>query len=116
MPNYRKFDADEESVKSKANKNEKRLAKKLGGRRQPASGAIDGYKGDIITKEYLYDDKSTKHFSLPLKFEMLQKLAKEAIDSHREPVLAVTFDSVKIGEKDFVVIPMSLWQELTGEQ
>ena len=109
------FDQKKKSVKKKSMINEKKLAKKLGGRTQPASGAVDGYKGDIKTKDYLYDDKMTKHMSTSLKYEDLQKIAKEALDAEKEPVLILTFDSVKRGNKNFAVIPLELWQELTGE-
>ena len=116
MPNYPSFDKKPDSVKKKANNNEKKLAKKLGGFNQPCSGAIAGHEGDIKTAEYLYDDKMTKHMSISLKYEDLQKLAKEALGLSREPVLILTFDSVKRGNKNFAVVPLDLWQELSGDQ
>ena len=79
-------------------------------------GKIAGLKGDIITKDYLYDDKGTKHMSIKLDYAMLQKLAKEALDISREPVLVLSFNEVKRGCKDFAVIPLELWQELSGEK
>lgn len=103
------------TIKDKANRNEKKLAKELGGHRQPNSGAIPCFKGDIVTTNYLYDDKSTKHMSISLKYEDLQKIAKEALGSDKEPVLILTFDSVKRGTKNFAVIELELWKKLSGD-
>lgn len=116
MPNYKSFDGrDKPSVKAKANKTEKVLAKKLGGFRQPASGAIEGMKGDVVTKSYLYDSKETKHMSISLSYDMLQKLILEAYDADKDPVLVLTYNEVKRGCKEFAVVPLNLWQEVSGE-
>ena len=82
-----------DSNKDRSLRSEKQIAAALGGRRQPASGALPvaGFKGDVITKLFLIDDKLTEKDSHSLKLSVLLKLRKEAAQARRVPVLALTF-------------------------
>jgi hypothetical protein len=70
---------------------EKRLAKRVGGRLTPASGALSGAKGDVVLPAVLLEAKSTVNDSLSLKLDWLVKIAGEARAVGKDPALAVTF-------------------------
>lgn len=91
--NRHSFD-DEKPRKKKYNNYEKKLAKKVGGRRQPNSGAITGFKGDVITQEFLLDLKTTKHMSATVKVEELQKITNEALPYNKVGALVIHFENV----------------------
>lgn len=95
-------------------KSEKRLAKQLGGRARPASGAMEGAKGDIDFDTVLMEAKSTTSGSLALKFEWLAKIAREALQVRKSPALAVSFtdnDGKAYPNGEWVLVPRSLWEE-----
>lgn len=95
-------------------KSETRLAKALGGRARPASGAMQGAKGDIAFTEFLMEAKSTTSASLGLKHEWLVKIAKEALAVGKRPVLAVSFvlpDGNAIKDGDWCCVPRYVFEE-----
>jgi hypothetical protein len=57
---------------------EKKLAKKIGGRVQPGSGAFPGMREDITTLDYLVQAKFTTAKSFKLNFKDLETLRKNA--------------------------------------
>ncbi|MFI5102878.1 MAG: hypothetical protein ACHP9V_05855 [Terriglobales bacterium] len=94
---------------------EKRLAKKLGGRQTPASGAMIGAKGDISFEKLLMEAKSTTNDSMSLKFEWLAKIAAEARNMGKTPALAVSFVTPTghdWPDGDWVMVPMDVFKEL----
>jgi hypothetical protein len=93
---------------------EKKLAKQLGVRPRPASGAMEGAKGDIPLPGVLMEAKSTTSDSLGVKLDWLAKIGNEARSEGKSPALAVTFvDGVGNPRKDgqWVMIPLNLWNE-----
>lgn len=85
-------------------KHEKRLAKKIGGKRNAASGAFWSRKGDVRNDELLIEHKWTGKKSVTIKSEVLKKITKEAILDGRIPVLGLHLDGenyVVLGEEDF---------------
>jgi hypothetical protein len=85
-------------------KHEKRLAKKIGGKRNAASGAFWTRKGDVRNDELLIEHKWTGKKSVTIKSEVLKKITKEAILDGRMPVLGLHLDGenyVVLGEEDF---------------
>ena len=89
-------------------KQEARVAKRSGGRIQPASGATMFRKGDVTAGEFLIEAKSTDADSLGVKRKWLEKISDEARVVGKTPALAVTFASVPFGvEKDWVMVPAS---------
>ena len=102
------FKQEQESVKSKANKTEKTLAKKLGGRRQPCSGALAGAKGDVKTAKFLFDSKETVNESISVKASDLMKIRSEADKQSRDPALVLSLCS---GVHQWVCIPLSVFKE-----
>jgi len=77
--------------KKTANSLEKDLARELGGRRVPASGAIAHLPGDIYTDEFLIDSKNTEKNTIPLKVVDLAKIHREARDGDKLGHLILTF-------------------------
>lgn len=95
---------------------EKDLSKKLGGRLRPASGAMDGAKGDIVLPDFLMEAKSTINDSLSIKHVWLSKIASEASMDNKQPALSVRFthgDGKPKNYGDWVMIPRTLFEELT---
>lgn len=62
----------------RARRSELELAKSTGGRRQPASGALPGRKGDVRTNGFLVEDKFTDAKSYTLKADDWRKIEQEA--------------------------------------
>jgi len=96
-------------------KSEDRLSKTLGGRSRPASGAMDGAKGDIGVGQFLIEAKSTTSLSMSLKLDWLVKIAQEARAEHKEPALTVSFvrpDGMPVKDGEWVLVPMARWREL----
>ncbi|MBY0560036.1 hypothetical protein [Hyphomicrobium sp.] len=95
-------------------KSEKKLAKRLGGRARPASGAMVGAKGDIDLKTILLEAKSTTNSQIALKLGWLMKIAHEARCEGKDPALSVSFvhdDGEPVRDGQWVLVPMSLWEE-----
>jgi hypothetical protein len=95
---------------------EKRLTRDLGGRARPASGAMEGAKGDISLGAVLLEAKSTINSSFALKLEWLLKIAREARSEGSMPALAVSFitpDGRPVLDGEWCLIPMHKFRELT---
>ena len=99
---------DEKPRKKKYNKQERVLAKKTGGFRQPMSGAISGFKGDVKLKDFLLDLKSTEKMSISVKVEELQKIYQEALAYNQIAALVFNFEKVKDNHmpQQWVCFPM----------
>jgi len=96
-------------------KSEVRVAKALGARLTPASGAFTGHKGDFRRGRLLAEAKSTVQISAILKLEWLTKITKEATEKGCNPALFLSFVNGNGTPKpggDWVVIPKYLWDEL----
>ena len=86
-------------------KHEKRLAKKIGGSRNAASGAIWTRKGDVRSDDLLIEHKWTGKKQTTIKSEVLKKIVREAILDGRMPVLGIHLDGenyVVLLEDDFL--------------
>lgn len=94
------------SVKSQSLRSEKRLAKRLGGFRTPASGAI--IKGDIRTAAYLIEQKDTSKSSFHLTTQILMKLCKEAYSAGKKPMLIVQFEGLKAIPNQWSIAPLEI--------
>lgn len=95
---------------------EKRTTKRLGGQLRPASGAMEGAKGDFKTEQFLVECKSTERDSIALKHEWLGKIAHEARGAGRSPALSITFvdhRGAPVRDGSWVAIPEWLFKELT---
>lgn len=101
---------------------EKRLARRIGGKQRPASGAMAGAKGDIVKGPFLVEAKSTVNGSLGLQRDWLSKIASEAENQGLIPALAVTFTDPTGRPRNFgswVAVPESefvAWLEQRAKQ
>jgi len=73
-------------------KHENRLAKRIGGSRNAASGAFWSRKGDVRSDELLIEHKWTGKKQVTIKSEVLKKITREAILDSRIPVLGIHLD------------------------
>lgn len=103
----------EKNNKKEAQKRERGLAKRFGGKATPNSGAIEGFRGDVILDKYLVEDKFTNQKGYSLKLETLSKITKEAYEANREPLFIVEFrQGIKHGNpKEWALIPKKLFNE-----
>ena len=94
---------------------EKKLAKSIGARLTPASGAIDSAKGDMKVGEFLIESKSTIHGSISLDRDFFLKIVHEAMFTGKTPALTVSFvngDGTPKKEGEWVCIPLHLFKSM----
>lgn len=101
------------SKKKHGTKSEKRIAKSLGARLTPASGALQGAKGDSATPKFLIESKSTIRDSLRLELAWLVKIEKEALNHGKVPLLTISFVYLNglPKESDWVCVPKWAFDE-----
>jgi hypothetical protein len=79
----------------RSKRSERILARLVGGRVQPASGAlrVAGLKGDVVTKKYMFDDKVTWRESFSISRKAWKKLQRDAFKmGNKQPILRVVFE------------------------
>ena len=99
---------------------EKRVARGLGARLQPNSGAVRGAKSDAILKEsnFRLEMKSSVKKTLQLEMGWLAKIAKEALTHGQHPGIVISFvdtegKPVLKKHAEWVLIPRETFKELT---
>lgn len=116
------------TTREKSDRQEKALAKRLGGRTTPGSGA--GFiKGDISTPgEYrpfelptaeMIEAKTTARTQFTVRLADLEKLSREAAGVRRRPVFVIQLDDEGRGiysEREWALIPMSHYEHLTKNE
>ena len=99
--------------KRKSMAQENRVAKATGGRRQKASGALPGSKGDVRSVELLNECKRTDKKSISITIEYLQKITQEAAFYNRIPSVAIEIESPpKFVNRDWILVPAGFFNEL----
>lgn len=100
---------------------EKRVAKKLGARLHPNSGASRGAKSDASLEEedFRLEMKSTTAITIRIEQGWLAKIAKEALAHGQRPGVVVSFvdGAGKPAMKhyaEWVLMPMDVFRELTN--
>ena len=91
---------------------EKKVAKRLDGKRQANSGATPFYKGDVITDQFLIEckTKTADCKSFTIKEDWLLKNEEEAFAMNRDSALC--FDFGPSANKRYYVISERLFQML----
>ena len=74
----------------RSEKQEKRVAKDLEGKRQPASGSRWGYRRDVVTPRFLIETKTTKSDKFTVLFKDLAFIKKQAYLTGKVPVYLVS--------------------------
>ena len=101
-----KYFTDGPGKMKKSQRQEKRLAKDLGGKTQKGSGSKDFHKGDVKSPELLVEAKRTDKDSLSVKKEWLVKIFNESVSYGKIPALSIEFDQMPtIVPKDWVAVP-----------
>jgi hypothetical protein len=100
---------------------ERRVAKSLGAELNPASGALEGLKGDSFKRlgeghGLLIESKATTAKSISIKKDWLDKIRDEAIGESSYPALTVSFvdeyGRPQDHNSDWVMIPKWLANDL----
>ena len=103
------------STKTKTLRQEQAIADTLGGHRQPASGAVDGHKGDVRLDRFLLDSKQTVHDMLGVTRKDLTKITQEAYGEGKEPGLVLTWENLKTVEQTWALVPLSVFKQMLDE-
>jgi len=92
---------------------EKKVAKRLDGKRQANSGATPFYKGDVVTQDFLIEckTKTTDCKSFTVKEDWLLKNEEEAFAMGKQ-ASALCFDFGPSANKRYYVISERLFQML----
>lgn len=77
------------SNKERSAQQEKRIAKDTDGKVQPGSGAVWGYRRDVVTPLVLIEAKTTENSSFSIKLKDLSHLATTAYMQGKTPVYLV---------------------------
>ena len=97
----------------KSMKQEDRVASRIGGYRQKASGALPGSRGDVKGVELLGECKRTDKKSISITLAYLEKITMEAVSYDRIPAVAIEFGNTpKLVSKDWVMLPAEFVEEL----
>jgi hypothetical protein len=102
-------------VATPSQRQEKSIAKKIGGRVVPASGAFWSRKGDARSDDLLVEAKTTDKASYSIKRATWDKIRKEALLDGRIPVLAIQIqgrDLVVLDQEDFLELRTSAGRDL----
>jgi hypothetical protein len=95
-------------------KHEDRIAKRINGSRNAASGALWARKGDVRSKTLLIEHKWTGKKQVTIKSEVLKKITREAILDSRVPVLGLHLEGenyVVLLEDDYLEMREQLDKE-----
>jgi hypothetical protein len=96
-------------------KAESRLIKRVGGKSTPASGNMEGAKGDVVLPEFLMETKATENASYSLQHDLLAKITREALEAGKQPAFHVQFvDATGRPKKmgSWVMVPEQFLEEI----
>jgi hypothetical protein len=89
--------------KERSNRQEARIAKDTGGRRQPGSGSRVGYTRDVVLPRFKIEAKTTLRSTYSLDIKDLAYLKKESLQEGKVGVYIVEMD----GNEELCIIPKS---------
>jgi len=104
-------------MRTVSQKQERDLAKSLGGRVTPASGAFWSHKGDVRNLQFLGEAKCTAQASISIKLSVWEKIRREALLDGRIPLLALRIqdrDLVVLDQEDFLALLPDVAEEDLG--
>jgi hypothetical protein len=106
--------------RNKVKDQEKEIASRVGGKRQPMSGALKEMKSDVVSDRLRIDCKLTDKKSYSIKLSDLKKIIEESFGQNREPVIQIRFNQAgkfgpnRVVNQDWVVISLRFFEELLG--
>lgn len=101
-------------------KSEKRVAKKMGAKLHPNSGAMRGAKSDASLKSFRLEMKSTTAQTIPIEMAWLVKITQEALAHGQTPAVVISFVDAQGVPRlrqyaEWVVLPRVIFEELLKE-
>lgn len=113
----------------RSNKNERRLAERLGGKRVPRSGGKLWSRraagstgtgmtqgGDVATVDFFIENKRTELKSMSIKREWLTQITEAAARVGKTPALIMTFEDGRRDPEDWVAVPIAVFERLRGQK
>lgn len=112
MPKGRMLDPNRQTKQRlrASKRQEGATAERVDGKTTPGSGSQWHSKGDVVTKYWLIENKTTVTSEYGLKVSTLRKVVAEAALEGKTPALEIEFDG-RVRET-FVVLPLRVAQEL----
>lgn len=112
-PKKSRLGKQEKSLKARTLDSEKKSAKLLKGKAQPASGASPAHKGDIKLSNFLIDKKETKGGSILVHGKDLTKITREADGEGLTPALLLQLEQVPTTvSNEWVLLPITEFAKL----
>jgi len=99
------------TIKRESIKQEKKLAKALGAKRVPQSGAQETSPNDMIKGNYVIESKATKRKSISLKKEWLDQVKQSPINYGKIPVLVLDFTTTN---DKYIVMDVKDFNKITN--
>jgi hypothetical protein len=94
-------------LRTRSQRQERRLAKSVDGKPTAASGAFWSRKGDVRSDDLLVEAKETSKGSYSLSLRVWDKIRREALLDGRLPVLAIQIQDrnlIVLDEEDFLAL------------
>ncbi len=103
-----------QDIRTKSKKQEKRVAKEIGGKVQVASGAMWHSKADVRLDKFLIECKTTEKPFYSLTLKVWDKIAQEALrDGMRAPLMQIDLED---GKSSVCVISYDDFLEFSKEE
>lgn len=99
----------ETPTRKRSDKQEKRLAKKFGGRTSAGSGSVFG-ENDVKTPEFDIEAKTTLKKQYTIKLADIKKMQTKA-PFHKKALLAINFEETK---EEFILLSLADFLEIAG--
>jgi len=109
---------DPRTSRDRATEQERRVAKRLGGKTQPNSGGtlFSHQKGDVQTDEIVWELKGTIGHRIVVDEKMIHKACLDARRVGKEPGLQFTIEKMPDHlPKDWVLVPLDVWVAVSGD-
>lgn len=94
------------STRDRSQAQEDRIAKDIGGKRNYGSGAVWGFKRDVVNSELMIEAKTTETDSHSVRVADLEHLYKEASLQGKTPAFAIEF-----GVGEVVLLPREVFED-----
>lgn len=93
---------------AKSQKQEKRVAKKIGGKTHARSGGMPNWKNDVSNKYFLVECKRTDKKQIIIKYKDIERLCENAyLHTDKYPLL-----NIEIQDKNYYLIDESTFHNL----
>jgi hypothetical protein len=100
-------------TKKIANKHEKDVAKRSGGRRVPGSGNILGMPGDVADERFRRECKATHGGGTSIQAKWVKKISAEALAINKIPLIELRLEGQQEPTpKDWVMLPAHEFQNI----